>query len=97
MRKYVKYVIMEHRISATELVRRLGDVLGKIRYRGDRFVVERNGEAVARIGPVASGAVSSVGEAFRAWTEAAEADPGFAADLETVGRMDRAPESPWDS
>ncbi len=43
---------MEHRISATELARRLGDILGRIRYRGDSFTVERHGTPVARIGPV---------------------------------------------
>src|SRR3990172_5706358 len=41
-------VPMEHRISAKDLARRLGDVLGRVRYRGDSFVVDRNGEAVAR-------------------------------------------------
>ncbi len=43
---------MEYRISATELARRLGDILGRIRYRSESFIVERNGRPVARIGPV---------------------------------------------
>ena len=42
---------MEHTVSATELARNLGDILGRVRFRNDEFVIERNGEAVARIVP----------------------------------------------
>ena len=38
-------------ITATELARSLSDVLNRVRYRGERFVVERNGELVAFIDP----------------------------------------------
>ena len=65
---------MEIRITATELARKLGDVLGKIRYRSDSFVVERNGEAIARISPVAAGLAGLLGEGLRAWQEAAPPD-----------------------
>ena len=46
---------MEKVISATALARRLGDVLGRIRYRGESFVIERNGVAVARLVPAGTG------------------------------------------
>jgi len=36
-------------ISATELAKRLSDVLNRVRYRHETFVVERNGEPVASI------------------------------------------------
>jgi antitoxin (DNA-binding transcriptional repressor) of toxin-antitoxin stability system len=42
------------KISATMLARQLGDVLGRIRYRGESFEVERNGVIVARIEPARS-------------------------------------------
>jgi len=42
---------MEQRISATEVARRLGDVLERVRYRGGSFVIERNGSAMARLVP----------------------------------------------
>jgi hypothetical protein len=87
---------MEIRITATELARTLGDVLGKIRYRSDTFVVERNGEAIARISPVA-GRMGLLGDGFRAWKEAAPPDPRLAHDLETVNRADRPPRNPWAS
>jgi antitoxin (DNA-binding transcriptional repressor) of toxin-antitoxin stability system len=89
--------IMEYRISATELARRMGRVLGRVRYRGDSFLVERNGEAVARVLPVAGASPASLGEALSAWRSAGEPEPEFAADLERVGALDRLPEDPWAS
>jgi prevent-host-death family protein len=84
------------RISATELARKLGEVLGKVRYRRDVFVVERNGEPVARILPWPAATDATLGEAFRAWREAGGADdPTFADELERVNRADRAPRNPW--
>jgi antitoxin (DNA-binding transcriptional repressor) of toxin-antitoxin stability system len=87
---------MEYRISATELARRLGDVLGKVRYRGDSFVVERNGDPVARLAPL-PGAAGSLREALAAWRGSGKADAGFADILERVGAADRAPEDAWGS
>lgn len=86
---------MDLRISATELARSVGDVLGKIRFRRDTFVIERNGEPVARLVPLDTGA--SLGEGLDAWLQAAAEDPGFADDLERVNRADRPPRDPWAS
>ncbi len=86
---------MEHRISATELARRLGDILGRIRYRGESFVIERNNAPVARIGPVAGSRRLTAREALAAWREAGAGDARFADDLERVGAADRPPRNPW--
>lgn len=86
---------METVISATELARKLGDVLGKVRYRREAFVVERNGEPVARLGPLLSGAGASLAEGLRAWQSAAPPDPELADDLERVNAADRPPRNPW--
>jgi prevent-host-death family protein len=88
---------MEGRISATELARRLGDILGRVRYRGDSFLVERNGEPVARLVPLPGRATITLREAFAAWRGSGRPDAGFAADLERIGAADRPPESPWGS
>lgn len=88
---------MEYRITATELARKIGSVLGRVRYRGDSFIVERNGEAVARVLPVAGASPATLAEAFAAWRSAGEPEPEFAADLERVSALDRAPEDPWGS
>lgn len=86
---------MEHRISATELSRRLGDVLARVRYRGDSFVVERNRTPVARLIPLSDGPGPSVREALAAWRTAGTTDLDFADDLERIGLADRPPADPW--
>ena len=88
---------MEHRISATELARQLGDILGRIRYRGDMFLVERNGEAVARVVPIEGLSKTSLDEALRGWRAAGAPEADFADDLERVGAADRPPDDPWAS
>lgn len=86
---------MELRIGATELARKLGEVLGKVRFRRDSFVIERNGEPVARLTPWPTSADSDLAEGLRAWREAAAPDPSFADDLERVNRADRPAKNPW--
>lgn len=88
---------MDIRISATELARNVGDVLGRIRYRGDSFLVERNGEAVARVVPLVERPTATLGEVFDAWSSAGAPEPDFARDLEAVGSADRPPVDPWGS
>lgn len=75
---------MEYRISATELARRLGDILGRIRYRGDSFTVERHGTPVARIGPVEGARRTTVREATAEWMAGGPQDPAVAEDPEQV-------------
>ena len=87
---------MESTISATELARNLGDILGKVRYRREVFIVERNGEPIARLAPLASGAATSLADGLRAWRAAAAVDPAFADDLERVNAADRPPRNPWE-
>jgi prevent-host-death family protein len=43
---------MDTTISATELSRRMSDILNRIKYRGERFIVQRNGEPIAVIQPL---------------------------------------------
>lgn len=88
---------MEHRISATDLARNLGDVLARVRYRNDSYVVERNGDAVARVVPLVGSTPTTVREAFAAWREAGPADASFADDLERVSDLDLPPDDPWAS
>ena len=87
---------MKHTVSATDLARNLGDIVGRVRFHNDELVIERNGEAVARLA-VAGGLVTSVNEAFRAWLAAGDPEAAFANDLEQVGASDTPPAGPWDS
>ncbi len=87
---------MNTSISATELARKIGDVLGRIRYRGESFVVERNGVPIARITPLATRSAASVLEGLQSWREAAPHDPDLADDLDRINRADLPPRNPWD-
>jgi antitoxin (DNA-binding transcriptional repressor) of toxin-antitoxin stability system len=87
---------MKNTITATELVRDLGDVLARIRYRRESFIVERNGRAVARMVPI-EGEPTSVREALVAWLIDGDADASFADDLARVNAADRPAASPWAS
>jgi antitoxin (DNA-binding transcriptional repressor) of toxin-antitoxin stability system len=71
-------------ITATQLARQLSDVLNRVKYRGERFIIQRNGETVATIAPPCS--VSGT-----TWTEFTARVPnlelpgdGFADDLEKI-------------
>jgi prevent-host-death family protein len=88
---------MEHRISSTELVRRLGDVLSRVRYLGDSFTVERSGDPVARLVPVPGASATTLREALAAWSETGEPDLGFADAMERVNAADQPPEDAWAS
>jgi antitoxin (DNA-binding transcriptional repressor) of toxin-antitoxin stability system len=76
-------------VSATELARNLGDVLARVRYRGQTFLVRKNGKVIARIEPAGGPDGPPAREAFAAWVAAAAPDPGFAEDLERAGHADR--------
>ena len=84
-------------ISATELARQLGDILGRIRYRRESFVIERNGTPVARLIPVGPKRAAKAIEGLRRWREAGAVDREFASDLERIGAADREPANPWAS
>jgi prevent-host-death family protein len=86
---------MEEHIPATRLARNLGDVLARIRYRGETFVVEKNGVPVARLIPVESPRPFTLGDLVRAW-KSLPPDPEFADALERVNAADTPAENPWE-
>lgn len=90
-------MIMSTSVTATELARKLGDLLARVRYRHESFVVERNGKAVAKLVPTDHMAPPALSTALAAWTGAPPADPDFADDLERVGAADTPPKNPWAS
>lgn len=87
---------MPTRIAATQLARGLGDVLGRIRYRGESFLIVRNGVVVAKMGPVTPESPPQLSEVLKAWVSM-QADPQFSEDLAAVGNADVPVENPWDS
>ncbi len=56
----------------------MGDVLGRVRYRGDSFLIERNGKTVAVLKPYRAAPPRDIREVLEAWRKAAPADPEWA-------------------
>jgi hypothetical protein len=87
----------EIRISSTELARSIGDILGRVRYRGDSFVVEKSGSPIAILAPYPGKPKRCIKDVLRSWVDAGERDAEFADLLEEIGRRDTPPEDPWES
>ena len=84
------------RVSATEAVRTLSDLLNRIRYRGEEFVVERAGEAVCRMTPASSPSGLSFRDLAVLLRETPAVDARFASDVRQAARKQgRLPRSPW--
>ncbi|HEX6508369.1 MAG TPA: hypothetical protein VF221_12115 [Chloroflexota bacterium] len=79
-------------ISVTELSRELISILERVRRRGDSFVIEQDGEAVAALEPVAE--VATWSSIARELHDAPCPDSEFAADLEEIQR--NQPDAPTD-
>ncbi len=86
----------EIRISSTELARSIGEILGRLRFRGDSFIIERNGRPIARLTSYAAEQHRGLRETLRAWVEAGPQDEELADLLDEVGRHDELPENPWE-
>ena len=82
------------KVSATELARRLSDVLNRVHYRGERFVVERNGQTIAEIAPPTSSPGISYGELLARLGDLHMPDPQLADDLEEIHRSQPRAEFP---
>jgi prevent-host-death family protein len=88
------------KITATELARNLSDILNRVRYRGERFVVERNGEVVAVLESAPEGKAISWCEFAKFWEDLPKPDSDFWDDVEEAHRLMNQPlpePSSWDS
>lgn len=87
---------METHISATEAARSLSDLLNRVRYRGESFVVDRGGEAVCRIVP-AGPRRCTVADLARVLRAASRPDKNY---LDTVDKLaknqPKLPKRPWE-
>jgi prevent-host-death family protein len=85
-------------ISATEAARRFSDLLNRVRYRGEKFVIVRNGEEVAELSAVAPRPGVTLAEAVDRLIAARSGDPDFADDLERIqAGQPLVGEGPWTS
>jgi len=88
---------MSLKVTATEAARNLSDLLNRVRYRGERFVVVRAGEDVAELIPAAGGRCLTLAELRATLASLPPPDADFAADLERI-RAEQPPAEPsWRS
>lgn len=87
---------MATHVSATEAVRTFSDLLNRIRYRGEEFVVERAGEAVCRMTPSRAPQRLSLRELASLLRELPKPEAALASDVRRAVRSQaRLPGSPW--
>ena len=89
---------MDTLISATELSKNLSDVLDRVRDRGERFTVARDGEPIAALVPAVAPPSITLRELASQMGDIPLPDSGFAEDIEAM-RQALAPEEPpaWSS
>jgi prevent-host-death family protein len=86
---------MESRISATEAARNFSDVLNRVRYRGEVFVVERGAEPMCRITP-ASAPRCTVSDFVRMLQAIPRPDDGYLDIVESLAHhQPPLPKSRW--
>jgi antitoxin (DNA-binding transcriptional repressor) of toxin-antitoxin stability system len=84
---------MATKITATELARNLSDVLNRVRYKGESFIVERNGETVAEI-KAPEKKRGTVGDLINLLENGPKPDPEFWDDVEEAHRQLNQPLPP---
>ena len=75
---------METRITATEFAKSLSDVLNRVRYRRETFLIERNGEPVASLAPAGPAAGITIRQLADHLRDIPMPGDGFADDLEAI-------------
>lgn len=84
------------RITAAHAARSFSEILNRVKYRGESFVVERNREPVCRIEPVAKRQPLTTDNLAAFWHTLPRPDPQYLDDLNEIRRLFRKlPKSAW--
>jgi len=75
---------METTITATELSVGLSDILNRVKYKGERFIVRRKGETIATIAPASQPPGITLSDVIARIGNVKMPGEGFADDLEAV-------------
>jgi prevent-host-death family protein len=89
---------MDKYISATDAARNFSELLNKVSYRGDTYIIERGGKPVGRLEPVGPSFRRKGRELAAVWRTMPHVGPTFADGLEAVVHSQdvSVPSSPWD-
>ena len=83
-------------VSATEAARGFSELLNRVRYRGESFVIERGGVAIGELRPAAPVAFTAA-DLLALMKSLPPVDPEYLDDVEAAARSQpRLPESPWE-
>jgi len=86
---------MKFHLSATQAVRQFSDLLNRVRYRGEEFVIERGGEPVCEIIP-ARPVTRTVADLVRALRAIPKPDDEYWETVEDLTTHQQPlPPSPW--
>jgi antitoxin (DNA-binding transcriptional repressor) of toxin-antitoxin stability system len=87
---------MESHTTATDAARNFSDLLNRVLYRGEVFVIERGGQPICRIVP-ARPSTFTLRDLVQVLSTIPKPDPGYWDVLEEVNRnQPPLPESPWE-
>ncbi|MSQ22284.1 MAG: type II toxin-antitoxin system Phd/YefM family antitoxin [Dehalococcoidia bacterium] len=89
---------MDTEVTATQFSRSLSDILNRVRYRRERFVIVRNGEPVATLTPAGASPSVTVAEVIASMGRLKMPGDGYADDLEqTQSSQPKAELAVWPS
>lgn len=90
--KYYNLILMTTKVSATEAVRTFSDLLNRIRYRGEEFVVERAGEPICRMTPAGPAKTLTFRDLASLLRGVPKPDAAYAADVRRAARSQGRPQ-----
>ena len=83
-------------ISSTEASRNFSEILNRVRYRGERFIVERGGESICEIRPAAPPRFTGA-DLAALLRSLPPVDDDYLNEVEELARSQPLlPESPWE-
>lgn len=89
---------MSQRVTATEAARRFSDLLNRVRYAGESFVIIRGGEEIGQLVPAPPARPVTLRGLLDILASEGAPDPELADDLEAIQREQPAlGEAPWPS
>lgn len=89
---------MSQRVTATEAARNFSDLLNRVRYAGESFVIVRGGEEIGQLVPPQPSRPLTLRGLLDLLASEGAPDSEFADDLEAIQReQPLAGEAPWPS
>jgi antitoxin (DNA-binding transcriptional repressor) of toxin-antitoxin stability system len=91
---------VRRRLTVTEAVRNFSELIGRVRFKGERFILVKGGKPVAELGPTDAAVPTRLGELAEILESLPHVEPEdterFAIDLEASrSAVGRVPAVPW--